>query len=71
MVCVPTETPFERINFSFVSGYQLEIGSELGGGDSVHFPSQSWEPTIMITHIVCVKVNGSQNKKVKSIGKDL
>lgn len=25
MVCIPNETPFERLNFLFTSGYQLEI----------------------------------------------
>lgn len=39
-VCFPSETPLEKINFSFASGYQLEIASGLGMEAYIHFPSQ-------------------------------
>lgn len=33
--CISRDGIFEKINFSFVSGYQLEIGSEFGLGACV------------------------------------
>lgn len=35
VICIPRVAVFEKINFSFVSGYQLEIGSECGLGACV------------------------------------
>lgn len=35
----PSETPLEKTNFLFTSGYQLEVPSELGIGTCVHFSS--------------------------------
>lgn len=44
VVCVPRETPLEKMNFSFVSSYQLEIASRLGMVVFANFPSQYWNP---------------------------
>lgn len=38
MGCVPGETPLEKANFCFLSGYQLEIAFWLRMGARVHFP---------------------------------
>lgn len=43
VACIPNETLLEKTYFSFVSGYQLEIGSGLGKRFCVHF-SQCWGP---------------------------
>lgn len=44
VVCAPIETLLENTNFSFVSGYKLEIASVLGLGAWAFFPSQGWDP---------------------------
>lgn len=47
-----TQTPLEKTNFSFVSGYQLEIGYGLRILVYVHF-SECWDPTRPIPeHVV-------------------
>lgn len=42
MACIPIEIPLKKTNFSFASGYQLEIASGLGMGAGVHI-SQHWD----------------------------
>lgn len=37
MVCIPSETPLEKNNISFVSDVQLEIASGLGMGACDYF----------------------------------
>lgn len=44
VVCFPSETPLEKINFSFASGYRLEIGG-LGMGARIHFSFSSGTPS--------------------------
>lgn len=39
VVCFPSETPVEKTQFSFASGYWLEIASELGMGLCLFFLS--------------------------------
>ena len=68
MICVPTETPLEKIKFSFVCGYQLEIGSELGVGLGYTLPLRAGTPsdlnlcravnvaTVSETHNICLSV---------------
>lgn len=45
VVCFPSETPLEKINFSFASGYRLEIGCGLGMGARIHFSFSSGTPS--------------------------
>lgn len=44
VVSIPSETPLEETAFSFGSGHQLEIASELEMGVCVYFRSQFWGP---------------------------
>lgn len=37
---MPSEMLLKKINFSFVTGCQLEIADGLGMGTFIHFPSQ-------------------------------
>lgn len=42
MAFILIEIPLKKTNFSFASGYRLEIASGLGMGAGVHF-SQHWD----------------------------
>lgn len=37
LICFSSETPFKKTNLSFISGYKLQIASELEIGTGVHF----------------------------------
>ena len=52
MVCIPSETHLERMSFSFVCSYQLEMPLGLGLGTGVHFCSQCWN-SIWLRLCVC------------------
>lgn len=45
MVGVHTETPLEKANFLFVSGYQLEIGPGVGMAGCVPFSLRARTPS--------------------------
>lgn len=40
MACMPSETPYEKTNFSFKGGYQLKRASGLKMWACVYLPSQ-------------------------------
>jgi len=61
VVCFPGESPLEKTNFSFESGYQLDIASLLGMRVCVHFPfylqDSIWSRSMQVSQslwVLCV-----------------